>query len=559
MIQLRLWTGLIGGVYVTLHLTNHALGLISVNAQETARPYFMTFWHSWPGQLLLYGSLTVHAVLGLYALVRRRSYRIPRWEYGQILLGLSIPYLLLVHIVNTRGTRILTRIDIDYVYEITNLWVIPSVRYRQIALVLLVWAHFVMGLHFWLRIKPWYGRAPPLLILFYVIVPVGGLLGFAEVGMTMTARSQVDAKWFKEVSGRGKPRDPARADLRNNLKTWVGPGWLSIVGSAFLIGLGRNRIDRGRRFAVTYPEGPPVSATVGMSILEASRKGHRPHMAVCGGRARCTTCRVRIVHTDRSLPPPNAAEAAALDRIHAPPDLRLACQTCPEADLAVRSLIHPKLERGIRPAANSTEFGEERTVTVLFLDVRGSSGISENRMPYDVVFVMNHFFAEMAGAVEAAGGIYSNFTGDGLMALFGSGVPPVLGARGALACAADILHRMDGINQRLQGELAEPLRVGIGIHTGEAIVGRMGPPRTPLMTALGDTVNAAARVESLCKEMDAAVVVSVDTLNAAYYPVSGTARSVTLRGRAAPLAVVPLRRAELLQTIGRSTGPAAAS
>ena len=98
LIQLRLVTGLVIGVYVTLHLANHALGLISVDAQESARPWFMAFWHSLPGQLLLYGSLGFHAVLGLYSLVRRRSYRIPRWELGQILLGLSIPYLLLNHI-----------------------------------------------------------------------------------------------------------------------------------------------------------------------------------------------------------------------------------------------------------------------------------------------------------------------------------------------------------------------------------------------------------------------------------------------------------------------------
>jgi adenylate cyclase len=104
-----------------MHLSNHALGLISLQAQETARPWVMALWHSPPGQILLYGSLTVHAFCGLAALARRRHYRMPPWEAGQILVGLAIPYLLLVHIVNTRGTRILTGIDINYPYEIANL------------------------------------------------------------------------------------------------------------------------------------------------------------------------------------------------------------------------------------------------------------------------------------------------------------------------------------------------------------------------------------------------------------------------------------------------------
>ena len=138
--RLRTISGVIIGLYVTMHLSNHALGLISINAQETARPWVMALWHSPSGQVLLYGSLVVHAWCGLAALARRRHFHIPLWEGTQMLLGLAIPYLLLVHIVNTRRTRILTGIDINYPYEIANLWVDPWTRYRQILLVLLVFA-----------------------------------------------------------------------------------------------------------------------------------------------------------------------------------------------------------------------------------------------------------------------------------------------------------------------------------------------------------------------------------------------------------------------------------
>lgn len=93
--ELRSATGLIIGLYVTMHLSNHALGLISVRGQEAVRPWVMALWHSPPGQLLLYGSLVTHATIALYVLMRRRHYYMPAWEGVQILLGLTIPYLLL--------------------------------------------------------------------------------------------------------------------------------------------------------------------------------------------------------------------------------------------------------------------------------------------------------------------------------------------------------------------------------------------------------------------------------------------------------------------------------
>src|SRR5215475_15882143 len=92
--DLRTVTGLIIGLYVTMHLSNHALGLISVHAQEAARPWVMALWHSPPGQVLLYGSLSTHAVIALLILFRRRHFYMPTWEAIQILLGLAIPYLL---------------------------------------------------------------------------------------------------------------------------------------------------------------------------------------------------------------------------------------------------------------------------------------------------------------------------------------------------------------------------------------------------------------------------------------------------------------------------------
>src|SRR4030095_474111 len=383
--DVRSATGLIIGLYVTMHLSNHALGLMSVEAQEAVRPWVMALWHSPPGQVLLYGSLITHATIALLILFRRRHYYMPAWEAIQILLGLTIPYLLLVHIVNTRGTRILTGIDIDYTYEIANLWVDPWTRFRQVALVLLVWGHFVVGLHFWWRLHSWYRRAFPAMLVAFVLIPTAALLGFAEVGMTMTAHAQSDPQWMRAMKARGVPADPRRAKLRTTLKDWVGPSWIAVVGLVFSIAQIRNWRQRNARFKVTYPEAVVIEAPKGMSVLEVSRMARRAHMSVCGGRARCTTCRVQIAKATGELPEANELEAAALRRIRAPNNVRLACQLRPQVDLTVQPLLHPSIVPAIYTHARQ-EFGEEQEVTILFVDVRGSTSLAETRLPYDAFF-----------------------------------------------------------------------------------------------------------------------------------------------------------------------------
>jgi adenylate cyclase len=546
--HLRSVTGLIIGLYVTMHLSNHALGLISVRAQEAVRPWVMALWHSPPGQVLLYGSLSTHAAIALIILFRRRHYYMPAWEAIQILLGLAIPYLLLVHIVNTRGTRILTGIDIDYTYEIANLWVDPWTRFKQIALVLLVWGHFAMGLHFWWRLHSWYHRAFPAIFLALVLVPMVALLGFAEVGMTMTAHAQADPQWMPGIKARGVPADPHRAKLRAALKEWVGPSWFGVVGLVFVIAQIRNWREHHPRFKVSYSDDGVIEAPIGMSVLEVSRMARRAHMSVCGGRARCTTCRVQIAGAAGELPEPGELESNALRRIGAPTNVRLACQLRPEVDLTVQPLLHPSIVAATHTEA-AQEFGEEREVTILFVDIRGSTSLAEARLPYDVIFLLNALFAALAEAVEKSAGYYSNFTGDGLMALFGLDGKRAEGANAALRCAMEMFKALDSLNERLAGELETPLAIGIGIHTGQAIVGRMGPPKTPIISAIGDSVNTAARLERMTRELGAPLVVSAETLRATGLPISLPLTQVSLRGRAATMPVGAFDEASLREIL----------
>ena len=177
--------------------------------------------------------------------------------------------------------------------------------------------------------------------------------------------------------------------------------------------------------------------------------------------------------------------------------------------------------------------GSERQITVVFVDLRGSTTLGEARMPYDVLFILNRFFNEMTKALAATGGHYSNFTGDGLMAIYGLDTQePAIGAQQALRGAREMLTRLDQLNEQIKADLKEPLRIGVGIHFGDAIVGAMGPPSSQIITAIGDTVNTTARLESLTKDYDCSLILSQDAARAAGLNLAGDSLHQTqVKGR----------------------------
>ena len=259
----------------------------------------------------------------------------------------------------------------------------------------------------------------------------------------------------------------------------------------------------------------------GATVLETLRANGIPHASVCGGRARCTTCRIRVASGLATLPEPAGLEAAALARIGATEGVRLACQIRPTADISVTPLLAADASAADGLVRGGME-GSERQITVVFVDLRGSTTLGEARMPYDVLFILNQFFNEMTKALVATGGHYSNFTGDGLMAIYGLDTQePAIGAQQALRGAREMLTRLDQLNAQIKADLKEPLRIGIGIHFGEAIVGAMGPPGSQIVTAIGDTVNTTARLESLTKDYDCSLILSQDAARAAGLNLAG--------------------------------------
>jgi adenylate cyclase len=279
-------------------------------------------------------------------------------------------------------------------------------------------------------------------------------------------------------------------------------------------------------------------AAIGNTVLEVSRIGRVPHASVCGGRGRCTTCRVRIVSSDRALPAASAEETAVLRRIGATRDIRLACQLRPTGNLAVTPLLPAGI--GVRGGAAVPDYlqGDEREICVLFADLRGFTRFAERRLPYDVVFFLNRYFETMGSAIERAGGITNQFTGDGVMALFGVDSGPEKGCRAAVDAALAMSRGLAEMSVGLAEELDESLRMGIGIHSGPAVVGRMGRGVAMYLTAVGDTVQVASRLQDLTKEYECQLVISELAASRAGIDVTGFERyEITVRNRAEPVAI----------------------
>lgn len=220
--------------------------------------------------------------------------------------------------------------------------------------------------------------------------------------------------------------------------------------------------------------------------------------------------------------------------------MRLACQIRPKRDLAVVPLLPPSANpRDARPRPAHLQ-GREKEIAILFADLRGFTQLSEHKLPYDVVFMLNRYFAAMGQAVEQTGGHVDKFIGDGVMALFGADerTGPDLACRQALAAARAMSVALDALNKTLSHDLDRPLRIGIGIHMGPAIVGEMGYAGAVSLTAIGDAVNTASRLESLTKEFTCELVVSEEVamragLDIAAYPVQET----EIRGRSEKLRI----------------------
>ena len=494
--------------FVVCHLTAHSFLLVSFERAGAALDILMYPWRSVIGTAVLASALLAHYSNALWSIYVRRHLRLSRWEWWQLSLGLCIPLLLMFHVIGTRVAEGLLGVTSHYSSVLLVQWQLsPWLGVLQVAAVLTVWTHASIGVHFWLRTKTWYAGWRPLFVGVGLLLPTLALSGYVTAG-NQVLRAAENPNYANLSLQASNLTDQKRTEI----------GRIARVGSAIYLALtllpfaGRGArawvYRHRRRPLLAHSNGQTVPMLPGATVLETLRENGIPHASVCGGRARCTTCRILVTKGLRNLPEPSGLEATALARIGATSGMRLACQICPTADISVMPLLAADARAADGMVRAGLE-GSEQLITVMFVDLRGATILGEAKLPYDLLYILNQFFDEMIKALTATNGHYSQFTGDGLMALYGlNAKDPAIGAADALRGAREMLARVAQLNSRMRGDLPQPIRIGIGIHFSEAIVGAMGPPGSQIITAIGDTVNACKRLESLTKEYDCAVVVS---------------------------------------------------
>jgi adenylate cyclase len=559
--QLRLVSGCILFAYLVSHFLNHALGNVSLDAMAEGVRWHTAFWQFPPVSIVFYGAALLHSGLGVWALYERRQFRWKAMELAQLVLGLSIPVLIITHVLGVRLAFSLYDHALLYPQVLFAYFVsFPAWRiWLMVAAILASWIHGCIGLHLWLRMKPFYRRAAPVLFAIAVLLPALAILGVYQGG-----RSVVDSdsmEWRRENLSQekiGTREEKAVIDRAIDTSLLIYLGLIALALAAR--GARALHERRGGMISLSYGNGRTVRVPKGLTVLEASLRNSVPHASVCGGRARCSTCRIRIIGDCSALPEPSQREAFVLKRVGSEdPSIRLACQLRPNTDLSFFQLFLPHSVAADGHAANPARIGQERYLVSMFVDMRGSTRMAEKRLPFDTVFIVNRFLGAVSQAVLENGGLPNQFVGDGMLALFGLSVSRREACRQALRAAAMIAANVDDLNKFLAHDLREPIRFGIGINGGEVIVGDIGYRDHMVFTALGDPVNVAARLQDMTKALACEVVLSDEVRATAGLPADALPQhEVAIRGRNEPMMVRSVAEARSLAGLTSDAAVAAA-
>ena len=528
--------------YVFLHFLNIAAGLISPDAMYQVQEFRRLLTGHLPGQILLFGALLVHLALALWQIASRRTLRMSPAQALQLALGILIPFQLIQHLVFTSYAPGAYRLDDDMTSIILLMWNSPE-AWQQYLLLLVVWVHGCIGLHMWLRLTQWWRAASPYLIGAAVLMPALALAGFLTEGRRIAAiyADPVQATFLRESFNWPDSAAFTRLYEIYDIAFWLFVALLAAACAVFYL---RRFIRKRKSLQIKYEDGTQITIEHGLTLLEISELNEIPHTSLCGGKGRCTTCRIEVIKGAENLPPPSSAEARTLKAINARANVRLACQIRPTASLSIQRVYRPKGRRQVHSAQ-----GEEKTIAVLFLDIRGFTARSAGLLPYDIVFLLNRFFDAIVPEITKAGGTVDKYMGDGLLALFEMDKPEHSALAG-LTAAGNIGVALARFNHLLASEGEEPVRIGMGLHTGTVVLGEIGTTENAPRTLIGSAVNAASRLEAKTKDLGVELLISEQALQAAGMTVpQEMVQSFTLRGVDHPLRALPVAQAASLERL----------
>jgi adenylate cyclase len=542
LIRVRLAASLVLMFFAATHFLNHALGLISLDAMEAGRKYFLAFWRNNVFQFLLPLALLSHAVSSIGRLMFRQSWSFSTREKIKIFSGLAIPLFLFLHICGTRLQWWVYGYNDTYAFYLYHNFR-GGAMYFLLFMSLLIWVHAYYGVTDVLNLKSWFERYRTRFALLYTAIPILGLAGVISAA-NQVFRLAENPEWLRKVilEHGGWPQ---RVVLTQGIFYLIGIGTIILlIASLFLLRVLLLKKAKSRAtIRISYADGPEIRVTSGITLLEASLTHRIEHTHVCGGNGRCSTCRVRVLTGSDNLSPAEGAERSVLKKIGAENDVRLACQARVSGEVKIAPLIGASQATHAGAAALLTRRAEangmEREVVVFFSDLKGFTSFSENKLPYDVVFVLNQYFRGMGKIIEQHDGFIDKFIGDGIMAIFGLNGGIQTAAQNALKASLRMNEQLKLINEFLSEEIETPLEIRIGLHAGNAIVGELGYGGAAHVTAIGDVVNTASRLEHANKKLSTWLLFSETVAAHAglkNIPTEYHAR-VQLRGKTEPLAV----------------------
>ncbi|WP_037308487.1 adenylate/guanylate cyclase domain-containing protein [Ruegeria halocynthiae] len=544
--RLRIGSGLILFAFAFFHFINIGLGLFHTDYLHGMQDGRHAITRHDIGSAILYVALLVHAGLALYSISQRRTLRMPFSTGLQVILGLLIPLQLIAHIVQTRYAHEIYDVNDEMGYIILLMWP-NSAIWMQSLLLLLVWIHACIGLHMWLRLTHWWHKTVPYLIGVAVFIPSFALAGLLTEGRRIWsdfADPFLREQYIDHYNWPSPEAFQTMFSVKDNalMAFWTA---LGVSLSVFVI---RKLWRRRHSVRIKYVEGPEVVAEKGMTLLEISQANGIPHTALCGGKGRCTTCRVIIEDGADQLPAPSETEARSLAAVSAPEGARLACQIRPTEPITAFRMFRPD---GARSRAHASQ-GQERQLAVLFLDMRGFTSRTTGQLPYDIVFLLNRFFDAIVPAITADGGVVDKYMGDGLLAVFET-PDTESSARAGLKATADVSRALQRFNQQLETEGSPRIRIGMGLHLGDLVLGEIGAAGHAARTIIGDAVNVASRLEAETKALGVELLVSADLLHAAGRDGDHeNIRSFQLRGVTQPIPALPVTSAtDMTPDIGR--------
>ncbi len=546
--KLKLWTGMFLMFYCVTHYLNHSIGIFGLDAVEYIRNIFLFFWRNPFMNFFLPSVAVIHIYLSLSRVIRLASFRgFKRHEWFQLIAGILTVPALALHVSGTKIAHVFYGINDTYTFLSSSIADYTDIVIFNL-LMLLVWMHGYIGVKYWMKVNSKYQSYLNKMGMFFFLLPILSFVGVISMFRESNLNLLIDPKYKEKVFNSSNPENVDLDKLTEDTIMYFVIPYLFLIIILFTGRFIFFKIKRrNNSIQISYPEGIISKIFPGMSILEASIDAGIPHAHVCGGRGRCSTCRIRVDKGLDQLEPPRQKEKRVLRGIGAPENVRLACQAFPKIDLNVSPLLAHDANYKENASEQKYIHGSDREICIMFTDLRAFTKMSEKKLPYDVVFILNQYFKLMGEIIENHGGYLDKFIGDGTMALFGIEEGPKEGSRNAIMAASQMNVELKKLNERLIHDLPFPLKMGIGIHSGDVIFGKMGYKHAKNLTAVGDAVNTASRLESLTKEFKCQLIISKYTYELSDYQFNTIEEdSVKIIGRDEMLDVVKIENTSMV-------------